>query len=154
MTMSRVRQVSMVCTLAMLLVPSFVGAQAPRPIALKATDSMKFDVTKITAKPGESLRVRLTTVSTMPKAAMAHNFVLLKAGTDVAAFAMAAAMARTTDFIPAKLKASVIASTSLAGAGETVEVIFKAPIKPGTYVFLCSFPGHYNTGMTGTLIVK
>jgi azurin len=115
---------------------------------------MKFDVTQITAKPGESIRVRLTTVSAMPKAAMAHNFVLLAAGTDASAFAMAAAMARTTAFIPAKLKASVLASTTLAGAGETVEVTFKAPTKRGKYVFLCSFPGHYNSGMTGTLTVK
>jgi len=140
--------------LSALLAPTIARAQAPRVIALKGSDTMKFDVTKIAAKPGESLKVRLTTVSTMPKAAMAHNFVLLKGGADAAAFVMAASMARATDYIPAAQKANILASTPLAGAGETVEVTFKAPIKPGTYVFLCSFPGHFNSGMTGTLTVK
>src|SRR5262245_31190075 len=99
--MLRSRHVIVACALATLLVPAVARAQAPRVIALKATDAMKFDVTQISAKPGESLRVRLTTVSSMPKAAMAHNFVLLTSGTDAAAFVMAAAMARTTAFIPA-----------------------------------------------------
>lgn len=152
--MFRLRQILTACALTTSLVAPIAGAQAPRVVVLKAGDTMKFDVTRLTARPGESLRVRLTSIGTLPKAAMAHNFVLLITGTDVPAFAMAAAMARTTDFIPAKLKASVIASTSLAGAGETVEVTFKAPTKPGIYVFICSFPGHYNAGMTGTLTVK
>lgn len=151
--MFRLRHVLTACALTVLLSPA-VGAQAPRVITLKATENMKFDVTKLTAKPGESLRVRVTTVGTLPKAAMAHNFVLLAARTDVNAFVTAAAMARTTAFIPAQLKASVLAATGLAGANETVEVTFKAPTQPGVYVFLCSFPGHYNSGMSGTLTVK
>lgn len=154
MRMPRVRQVLAVGVMSALLTPAITQAQAPRVVTLKASDAMKFDVTKIAAKPGESLRVRLVTTGTMPKAAMAHNFVLLKAGTDTAAFVTAAAMARATEFIPASLKASVLASTALAGAGETVEVTFKAPTKPGTYVFICSFPGHFNSGMTGTLTVN
>ena len=41
---------------------------------------MKYDVTEITAKPGEKLRVVLKAAGSMPKIAMAHNFVLLKSG--------------------------------------------------------------------------
>ena len=148
------RQLMSVCCLIGFVAPTMLGAQAPRVIALKASDNMRFDVTQITAKPGELLRVRLTTSSTLPKTAMAHNFVLLAGGADPSAFVMAAAMARTTDYIPATLKASILAATGLAGAGETVDVTFKAPTKAGRYVFLCSFPGHYNSGMTGTLTVK
>jgi plastocyanin len=48
----------------------------------------------------------------------------------------------------------VIARTPLAGAGETVEVIFTAPAKPGSYPFLCTFAGHYQSGMKGVLVVK
>lgn len=49
----------------------------------------------------------------------------------------------------------MLASTPLAGAGETVEVTFRAPsTAPGTYTFLCSFPGHFAAGMRGTLVVK
>ena len=38
---------------------------------------MKFSVTEIRGKPGESLSVTLVNVGTMPKLSMGHNFVLL-----------------------------------------------------------------------------
>ena len=129
-------------------------AQAPRVITLTGNDAMKFDVTAIEAKPGEALTVKVVSKGTMPKVAMAHNFVLLAAKTDANAFATAAAAARATDFIPAAQKAQVLASTGLAGPGETVQVTFNAPKAPGVYTFICSFPGHFLAGMKGTLTVK
>jgi azurin len=108
----------------------------------------------IAARPGETLHVVLKNTGTMPKAAAAHNFVVLKAGTDQVAFNNAAFNARETDFIPPQMKDAVLASTGLAGPGETVETTFKVPAKPGRYAFLCSFPGHFGLGMRGTLVVK
>ena len=137
--------------------PSGVAAQqkagTPRVIAITGTDAMKFTPSQITAKPGEKLRIVLKTVSTMPKAAMAHNFVILKPGSDTTAFANASAMARPT-YIAPKLKDQVLVASGLAGGGETVTVDFVAPTKPGKYVFICTFPGHFAGGMTGTLTVK
>jgi azurin len=52
------------------------------------------------------------------------------------------------------MKADVIASTELAGPGETVEVSFKAPTAAGSYPFMCTFPGHFTAGMKGNLVVK
>ena len=130
------------------------GAKAGRTVEITTGDNMKYDVTEITAKPGESLRVVVKNTGAMPKIAMAHNFVLLKAGTDVAEFTKAAFNARETDFIPPAMKDAVLANTALAGAGESVEITFKAPAKPGTYTFVCSFPGHFALGMRGTLTVK
>lgn len=139
-------------------VPTAKAPAAPakdaRTIALTGDDKMKYDVPELTAKPGETLHIVLKNVGTMPKMAMAHNFVLLKAGTDQVEFTKAAFNARETDFIPPAMKDAVIASTGLAGPGETVETTFKVPAKPGTYAFLCSFPGHFALGMRGTLIVK
>ena len=66
----------------------------------------------------------------------------------------AAASARDTDFIPAAMKAEVVASTPLAGPGETVEITFKVPAAAGTYPFMCTFPGHFTAGMKGNLVVK
>ena len=129
-------------------------AAAARTIQLTGDDKMKYDVTELTAKPGETLKVVLKNIGTMPKMAMAHNFVLLKAGTDQVEFTKAAFNARDTDFVPAAMKDAVLASTGLAGPGETVEVTFKVPAKPGTYAFVCSFPGHFALGMKGTLVVK
>lgn len=127
---------------------------AGRLVELTGNDLMKYSVTAITAKPGELLHVKLKNAGTLPKVAMAHNFILLAKGTDASAFANAAATASATGYIPAQLKAKILASTALAGPGETVEVTFKAPAAPGDYTFLCSFPGHFLSGMKGVLTVK
>ncbi len=125
-----------------------------RTIEIVGTDDMKFSVTNIEAKPGEPLRVRLVSKGAMPKIAMAHNFVLLKSGASQIKFINASAAARETDFIAPEMKDQVIAATALAGAGETVEVTFKAPAEAGEYPYVCSFPGHFQVGMRGTLTVK
>lgn len=129
-------------------------AQAPRVVAITGTDAMKYSVTAIEAKPGEKITVKLTGQGAIPKVAMAHNFVLLAPKTDASAFANAGAMSRPTDFIPPAMKDKVLASTKLAGNGETVEVTFDAPKTPGVYEYICTFPGHYAAGMKGTLTVK
>ena len=129
------------------------ATDAARVVTIAATDAMKFDPATIAAKPGERLRVVLKATGVMPKIAMAHNFVILKPGTDASAFVNASAMARP-DFIAPTLKAQVLVSTTLAGAGETVSADVIAPQKPGQYTFLCTFPGHFNGGMKGVLVVK
>jgi len=141
--------------------PKTAGTQAKsaakgagRTVELTAGDNMKYDVTTIDAKPGEKLHVVLKSTGTAPKIAMAHNFVLLKEDANATEFNNAAMTARDTDFIPPAMKDKIIAHTGLAGPGETVDVAFAAPTKPGTYEFLCSFPGHYQVGMKGQLNVK
>lgn len=129
------------------------GAQG-RTIQLTGLETMKYDVTQIQARPGEKLHVVLKAAGNMPKLAMAHNFVLLKANANAMDVANAAMNARDTDFIPASAKDQIIAHTALAGGGETVEVSFTAPSKPGTYTYLCTFPGHFAAGMKGELTVK
>ncbi len=129
-------------------------ASSARTVEIIGGDDMKYNVTTIAAKPGETLRVRLVSKGTLPKIAMAHNFVLLKLTAKTLEFANAAAMARATDFIPPDMKDQVLAATGLAGPGETVEVTVKVPTAPGTYNFLCTFPGHFAAGMRGTLVVK
>src|SRR5690348_12736122 len=52
-------------------------AKGVRTIDIVGTEDMKFSVTNIAAKRGEQLRIRLTAKGSMPKVAMAHNFVLL-----------------------------------------------------------------------------
>jgi len=126
----------------------------PRVIKIKATDQMKFSVTNIDAKPGETIKVELTVISNFPPMAMSHNFVLLKQGADAAKLATAAAKARDNDYIPKDFKDDIIAHTALASGGKTVEVTFTVPEKTGSYEYLCTFPGHYFSGMKGTLTVK
>jgi len=129
-----------------------VAAQT-RTVELVATDDMKFSTTSIAARPGESVRIVVRGTGQMPKIAMAHNFVLLQPGTDPASFANEGAMHRGSDFIAPALAGRVIAKTAMAGAGESVEVTLTAP-GPGSYPFVCTFPGHTVAGMTGTLVVQ
>ena len=130
------------------------AAGAPRTVEITGADDMKYSVTSIPAKPGETLRIRLVSKGTLPKIAMAHNVVVLKLGSKQIDFVNAAAMARTTDFIPAEMKDQVLAATTLAGPGETVETTLKVPTTPGSYPFVCTFPGHFAAGMRGTIVVK
>jgi azurin len=127
---------------------------AARTVEIEGSDTMKYSVTSITAKRGESIRIVLKATGAMPKIAMQHNVVILKADADAMAFANAAATARATDYIPAAMQDKVVAHTPLVSNGETVEVTFKAPATAGTYPFLCTFPGHFQSGMKGTLVVK
>jgi azurin len=129
-------------------------ASSVRTVEIVGGDDMKFSVTSIPAKPGETLRIRLTSKGTLPKIAMAHNVVVLKAGAKQIDFANAAAMAAATGYIPADMKDQVLAATTMAGPGETVEVTFKVPTAPGTYPYMCTFPGHFAAGMRGTIVVK
>ena len=125
----------------------------PRTIEITATEDMKYDKTRLTARPGEKLRIVLKAIGAMPKVAMGHNFVLLKADASPLEVNNAAFNARATDFVPESQKDKIIAFTPVAGGGETVEVVFTAP-KAGTYPFLCTFPGHFVQGMKGTLVVR
>ena len=152
----------------LLIVPTLAQTPAPaadaqakkaaaggvRTVELVGTEQMKYDVTTIPAKRGEQLRVRLSAKGTMPKIVMAHNFVLLKLAANQVKFITAGAQSRETDFIPDDMKDQVIAKTPLAGAGETVDVTFKVPNAAGEYPFVCTFPGHFQAGMKGNLVVK
>ena len=134
--------------------PTAAAVKGGRTVELTGGDDMKYNLTKIEAKPGETLHIVLKSVGTIPKIAMAHNFVVLKLGADATEFIKASMNARDTDYVPADQKAQVVASTKLAGPGETVEVTFKVPAKAGSYSYMCTFPGHYAAGMKGELVVK
>ncbi|HEY4990384.1 MAG TPA: plastocyanin/azurin family copper-binding protein [Opitutaceae bacterium] len=126
----------------------------PRTIEITAGDTMKYSVTAIDATPGEDLKVILTNNGTQPVEVMGHNWVLLKAGSDVAAFDAAALASKDTGYIPAALSDEIITHIDLLGPRKSGEADFKAPTAPGEYPFLCTFPAHYQTGMKGTLTVK
>jgi azurin len=126
----------------------------PREVDITAGDTMKYDVTQIDAKPGEELKVVLTNNGTQPIEVMGHNWVLLKAGSDVPAFDAAALNSKDTGYIPDALKDEIVAHIDLQGPRKSGEVDFTAPTVPGDYPFLCTFPAHYQTGMKGTLTVK
>ena len=150
---NRILSLSLVAAVSAALSLGAATAQAaPREIEITANDQMKYSLATIEAKAGEELKIVLKNLGTLPKEAMGHNWVLLKAGVDLTAFATAAMTAKDTEYIPPAKKGDVIASIPVLGPKKTGEVTFKAPAA-GEYTFLCSFPGHYML-MKGVLKVK
>jgi azurin len=133
-----------------------VVAEAPAAEVLEVTiesnDQMKYNLDRIDAMEGQTVKLTLKHVGTMAKEAMGHNWVLLAKGTDVAAFGGASAAAAATDYIPADMTDAIIANTKTLGGGEEVTIEFVAPEK-GIYDFICSFPGHYSM-MRGKFVVQ
>lgn len=121
-------------------------------IALSSNDQMQYDKKELSVEANTKVKLTLTHTGKMPKTSMGHNFVLLKAGTSVEEFAKKASAAKATDHIPQDAKDSIIAHTNLIGGGESATVTFDAPA-PGTYTYICTFPGHYAL-MKGVLTVK
>jgi azurin len=121
-------------------------------VALTGSDQMKYNLSEIKVAAGRTVKLTLTHSGKMPATAMGHNFVLLKAGTDVTAFATKATNAKDAGFIPDSEKGSIIAHTKLIGGGESDTIEFAAPAA-GTYDYICTFPGHFAL-MKGKLIVE
>ncbi len=120
-------------------------------IVIESNDQMRFNLSEITVKQGQTIVLTLKHVGKLPKAAMGHNWVLLQPDTDLATFAMKAMKARDNEYVPVEAP-EVVVNTILLGGGEETTIEFEAPA-PGTYSFICSFPGHYAL-MQGTFIVE
>ncbi|MEM7410467.1 MAG: plastocyanin/azurin family copper-binding protein [Myxococcota bacterium] len=138
--------------LVMVTILAWAGAAHAAEVVIEGDDMLKFDVTEFTVKAGESVKLTLKHVGQMPKVAMGHNLVILTAGTDVDAFAAAAVMKQDTEYFPEDQADKVVARTKLVGGGESDTIEFTAPA-PGTYPYLCTFPGH-NVTMRGVMTVE
>jgi len=124
------------------------GSNVSNVVELTANDQLKYDKSELHVKANEKVTLTLKNIGTMPKESMGHNFILLKDGVDLAAFAKEAISA--PEHIPASDPA-IIAHTKLLGPGESDTIEFTVPA--GVYIYICSFPGHYLT-MTGTLTAE
>lgn len=127
------------------------AAGEAKDIKLEVGDTIKYSTDRLEVASGSTVNLTIEHTGKLPKEAMGHNFVLLKQGTDKAAFANAAMAAMATAYIPDAMKDSVLANTKVVGGGESDTISFTAPA-PGEYDFICTFPGHY-TNMQGKLVV-
>ena len=124
------------------------GAAAANLNISTAGEQLQYAPANLSAGPGD---VKVTFKN--GSGAQKHNWVLVKGGDDVAAKVDEEAVAAgdSKGYIPDD-KANILASTKLLDGGATESISFKAD--PGTYTFLCTFPGHYTAGMKGVLTVK
>lgn len=126
-------------------------AQDKVEITIEGNDRMQFDLSEIKVEAGQTVVLTLKHVGKLPKAAMGHNWVLLKQGVDIQTFGAAASKAAGNEYIPEGTE-DVIVHTKLIGGGQETTIEFTAP-EAGTYDYICSFPGHYAL-MKGKLIVE
>ncbi len=139
--------------LVLTLLPTLARAIDPKKVEISATDQMKYDTTDLTVKVGQPLTITLTNSGSLPKAAMAHDLVVLRPGTDAAAYVLAASTHADENYLPSDQSAKVLRATKLLGPGETDTITF-TPKVAGTYEYVCTFPAHYAAGMKGTITVE
>ena len=103
-----------------------VRPDADGVVRIAGYDELRFDVTRFEVKSGEKLVIEFRNAGKQPKEIMAHNLPPDRAG-------------------------DVVAATKLLGPGETERLELVAPA-PGTYRYICTFPGHYAV-MQGEMVV-
>jgi azurin len=127
--------------------------QASQPIETVNIDSANigaaYNRDTIFVKSGS--RVELNFKNTASDGGNSHNWVLVKAGSKETVSIHGVSAGPVEDFIPND-DPNVIAHTALVRPGATTSVSFDAP-PPGTYEYLCSYPGHSST-MFGKFVVR
>ncbi len=126
--------------------PAAAKSEVTLEIASKG-EELLYDKDKLEAPAGSKITVKLKNSST----ALQHNWVLVKPGTTDTVANDGVAAGEAADYIKAQ-DANVIAHIKMVKAGETGSVTFDAPA-PGSYPYICTFPGHYVL-MKGTLTIK
>lgn len=145
-----------VCALgavSLLAVLAPARAADPKKVEISATDQMKYDTTDITVKVGQPLTITLTNNGSLPKAAMAHDLVVLRPGTDAVAYVAESSKHAAEDYLAPDLADKVLRATKLLGPGESDTITF-TPKAAGTFEYVCTFPAHYAAGMKGTITVE
>ena len=143
-------------TLSTTLILGHVQAKnTVQEVTITGNDTMQFDVKNFETKAGTKIKLTLKNVGQVPKIAMGHNLVVLKKGITAVAFGQKAlgAGANATNALPKSLMGDVIAATKLLGPAESETIEFTAPEEPGSYEYVCTFPGHFAL-MRGTMTVK
>jgi azurin len=118
------------------------------PIAVGAKgNELAFDIDSITASSGDEVTISFDNASTVNT----HNLVIVEDGTKDAVAIDGTGAGQDNNWVKPG-DSRVIANTVLIGPGDSGEVTFTAPA-PGTYQFVCTFPGH-NFTMFGDFVVN
>jgi len=81
-------------------VPGIENVELTNTLTLSGDDAMKFDKELFRVKAGEPVELTFKNVGSLPKESMGHNVVILKPGTDLAAFGGEAVSAPADEYIP------------------------------------------------------
>lgn len=110
-----------------------------RTIVIATRPGLKFDIEEMILKAGTKVKLTFNNNDDM-----LHNFVLTEPGgaTDVGLAAIKLGVSgERLNYIPNSPK--VLYHTNLLQPNKSETIYFTVPDKPGTYDYLCTFPGHY-----------
>jgi uncharacterized cupredoxin-like copper-binding protein len=82
-------------------------------------------------------------------ASVSHRWVLIEGGDQEAATIVAAAATQPDYDLPSAVP--VVAKTALLPPGRSQVLEFT--VHPGSYIYVCTVPGHYQVGMKGSLFL-
>lgn len=95
--------------------------------------------------------VNLTFINEGVDMPMMHNVVFTAPGMYRQVALAAAEVGASGNYVPDS--PAVIAASPMTLPGQTVELEFIAPTKPGAYQYVCTYPDHWHR-MNGVLLVK
>ena len=119
------------------------------------TDAVQliFDQTSVSA-PNGLITLTFQNLAT----AVQHNWVLVNGddtvaeGVNNAAQEQSRATRNAAAAVPPADTSGLLVTSHMLNPGEEVTFTFQPP-GPGSYTFICTFPGHYLAGMKGTLVI-
>jgi azurin len=124
-----------------------------KTVEITVRDEMKYDLTSFEVKPGQKVQLTVKNIGKLPKESMGHEVAVLAWNTDAAKFVEEGLEHPETDFIAPEQQSKVLAHTKLLGPGESDTITFTAPRIPASYDYVCTFPGHFASGMKGKMTV-
>ena len=135
---------------AAIPVPWEKGAPG-RELRIEAGPALQFVQKELRAKAGERLTLVFTNPDVMP-----HNWALLRPGAVERVGELANRLITAPDgfarhYVPES--PDVLCHTRLLDPGTKTAIHFDAPLQPGSYPYLCTFPGHWAL-MRGVLVVE
>ena len=110
-------------------------------------EELLYDKDTLEAPAGSKITLNFKNNST----ALAHNWVLIKPGTNETVGNDGMAAGEANNYIKPN-DPNVIAHTNLVKPGQTATITFDAPPQ-GQYPYICTFPGHHVL-MKGVLTIK
>jgi putative membrane-bound dehydrogenase-like protein len=102
-------------------------------------EQMKYDVTKLTVKPGKKVKLTFANVDFMP-----HNILLVNPGKADEVGLQAVQLGASgfaVNYVPESDQ--IIWASKLVDHGQEQVIEFTAPTTEGAYPYICSFPGHH-----------
>lgn len=107
-------------------------------ISIKAVPGLQYDLVRFMVKPGAKVTLSLTNTDDM-----SHNLLITQPGTRLKVVNAALQLAEKgpqLNYIP-NMK-QILCFIPLVSPGESKSVTFTAPVKPGVYPYVCTYPGH------------